>query len=120
MRRVLESQKFGGWNCPIAFQSMLRLLSSKVVAPWGKNCFSNTIAQNSPDTAIMVLEAHEVLGEESCLDAAQKTAETPMKIQRPDRGWANSVYFSSGGERTVRCARTTREPRPCVSCSISL
>ncbi|MDP6505553.1 MAG: hypothetical protein QF886_18175, partial [Planctomycetota bacterium] len=102
MRRVEESQKFGGWNYSVAFPSMISFLSSKVTVPWGNNYFNNQLGQNSPDTAIMVLEIYETLGEESYLEIAKRTAETLLRIQRPDGSWAQAVYFRSNGELAER------------------
>lgn len=88
LTRVLEAQKVGGWAFSVAWPSMMRFLSSGAAIPYSDYFFSGTKDANSAGTAVRLLAAFEVLGEQSYLEAAEKTAETLLKIQHPAGCWS--------------------------------
>ncbi|PIY41773.1 MAG: hypothetical protein COZ05_15195 [Armatimonadetes bacterium CG_4_10_14_3_um_filter_59_10] len=90
LRRVLESQKCGGWAYSSAFPSMMRFLSSSTVIPYTDDMVALSKDQNSAGAAVRLLGAYEALGDRKYLDAAEQTGRLLLAVQQPQGNW---VYW---------------------------
>ena len=96
LKRVVEAQKAGGWAYSVAYPSMLRFLSSKVVMPYTDDYVAFSKEQNSAGAAVRLLGAYEALGDAACLAAAEKTAKALLAAQQPAGNWVYGARIHPG------------------------
>ena len=81
---MIDTQRHGGWVFTHAFPSGMRFLSTKVVLPNPERYFNGAKDGNSAYGAFWMAAAYDVLGEKAYLEAAERTAETQLKLQQPE------------------------------------
>ncbi|MDO9541557.1 MAG: hypothetical protein Q7J98_04460 [Kiritimatiellia bacterium] len=99
LANMMRAQIFGGWAFNVAWPSNMRFMSTKVVIPISRNYFNGSKNGNSSYCAQMLLSGYFCLGDKVYLEAAEKTAETLLKIQQPEGYWPYGVKFIPGTDK---------------------
>lgn len=110
LKRVLEAQQSGGWAYSVAFPSMLRFLSSKVVIPYRDECVACSKEQNSAGAAVRLLGAYEALGDAAYLQGAEKTAKMLLTLQQPAGNWVYSAWIEPDTGKVLHILRADLAP----------
>jgi hypothetical protein len=81
LSRVIETQRRGGWAGSTAYPSMIRFYDRMAWLPISDETFKANQRDHSAAIALKLLAGYEALGEKAYVEAAERTAETLLKIQ---------------------------------------
>jgi len=91
---LVDLQNHGGWAFSYAAPSHLSFVSSKVVVPEGAQYISFSKRSNSAYIAMLLLGAYLTLENPQYIEAAERTAQTLLTLQRDDGSWPYDAAYN--------------------------